>query len=70
MTWQRVHDSTIEWHGYRIVRSASAVDGVFVYHAFAPSGALLCVGGDVTAEPFQRACEAHETSKIWSLTNE
>lgn len=70
MTWHRLHDSTIERHGYVISRSASIVDGVYVYRAFAPNGALLVVGGDVTAEPFQRACEEHETSGKWSMSDE
>lgn len=64
MTWRRVHDSTIERHGYVISRSASIVDGVYVYHAHAPNGALLCVGGDVTAEPFMRLCEEHERKSV------
>lgn len=63
MTWRRIFNSTIERHGYRISRSASIVDGVYTYHAHAPNGALLVVGGDVTAEPFQRFCEEHERKR-------
>jgi hypothetical protein len=60
MTWQRTSDSTVERHGYRIVRSASILPGVNVYHVFAPGGALICVGGDVTADGAKRFCEEHE----------
>lgn len=63
MTWLRVHDSTIERNGYTISRSASIVDGVYVYHAYGPDGALLCVGGAKSAEPFQRLCEEHEKAR-------